>query len=76
MYKILGKKTARSKKYEKIVAQYINIEEVAEYARQIGYGEKPYIFTHIPLNDGTIIMQEVMGLICSPTKLSEMLGMK
>lgn len=77
MYQVLSKKTSRSKHYGKIVAQYTNIDEVARYARSIGYSSAtPYVFTHIPLNDGTIITQKVYGIICSPIKLAELLGIK
>ena len=39
---------------------------------------KPYIFTHIVGRDlfgcTCIVRQDVMGLICSPVKLAELLG--
>lgn len=77
MYQILAKKTKRSKRYEKIVAQYTNIDEIARHARSVGHASTtPYVFTHIPLNDGTIITQEVMGMTCSPVKLAQLLGIK
>lgn len=39
---------------------------------------KPYVFTHIAgvdlFNNRSIITQEIRGLICSPAKLAELLG--
>ena len=55
-------------------------EEAKEYLDRINYKAtgKPYIFTHIEGEDvfgcRSIIMQDVNGLICSPTKLAELLG--
>lgn len=55
-------------------------EEVAEMLRLVKWQAtgKPYIFTHIVGVDvfgcRSIIRQDVNGLICSPTKLAELLG--
>lgn len=71
MYKILTKKTKRSRSYERIIAQFMNIDEVIRYCKEnnIKYAGTPYIFSHIKLSDGTIVTQEVMGMTCSPTTL-------
>ena len=34
----------------------------------------PYVFTHIEMSDGSIISQDAMGLITSPTKLRDILS--
>lgn len=77
MYKILGKKTKRSKYLEKILFQFNNIDEVVSYVRGNKLtATKPYVFTRIDLSDGTVITQEVMGMTCSPTSLAELLDTK
>lgn len=77
MYKILGKKTKRSKYLEKILFQFNNIDEVVSYVKGNKLvATRPYIFTRLDLSDGTIIKQEVMGMSCSPTSLAELLEAK
>lgn len=55
-------------------------EEMKTHLDAIGYTAtgKPYIFTHIEGRDlfgsRSIIKQDVMGIVCSPTKLAELLG--
>lgn len=74
MYKILSKKISRSRGYEKIIAQYQNIDEVVHYVKEKALGvSSPYIFTHLNLSDGTIITQEIMGMMCSPEALRKIL---
>lgn len=78
MFQIKSKKTSRSKRHEKIDAQFMNIDDVVDYLsdNKISITEKPYIFTHLNTSDGRIIIQEVCGLICSPVKLAEKLNIK
>lgn len=74
MYQIKGKKTIRSKRREKILYQFLNIDEVVRYVKDNNLtATSPYIFTHLELSDGTIITQEVCGLTCSPIKLRDLL---
>lgn len=55
-------------------------EEMKEHLQAIKYQAtgKPYIFTHIEGRDlfgcRSIITQDVNGIICSPVKLAELLG--
>jgi len=55
-------------------------EEMAENLKAIKYQAtgKPYIFTHIEgrdiFNCRSIVTQDVNGLMCSPVKLAELLG--
>ena len=55
-------------------------EQMADHLKAIKYQAtgKPYIFTRIEGRDlfgcRSVITQEVNGLICSPTKLAELLG--
>lgn len=55
-------------------------EEMAQHLDAIKYQAtgKPYIFTHIEGRDlfgcRSIITQETAGLVCSPIKLAELLG--
>lgn len=57
-------------------------EEMKEHLDAIKYQATgtPYIFTHIEGRDlfgcRSIVRQEVSGLICSPQKLAELLGLK
>lgn len=75
MYFIEKKARKNSKKYTKTNA-LSNESDVLEYmeVNDLSYiKETPYIFTHIELSDGSIITQNYQGLICSPTKLLEVL---
>ena len=55
-------------------------EEVKEYLDNIKYQAtgKPYIFTHIEgrdiFNCRSIVTQDFNGIMCSPVKLAELLG--
>jgi hypothetical protein len=57
-------------------------EEAKEYLDSIKYQATgtPYIFTHIEgrdiFNCRSIVTQDVRGLMCSPVKLAELLGLK
>lgn len=56
-------------------------EEMAKLLNDMKYQAtgKPYVFTHIEGRDlfgcRSIITQDVNGLICSPVKLAELLGL-
>lgn len=58
----------------------VTAEEMKDYLDRTKFvvTGKPYVFTHIEGLDSfgcrCIIKQEIMGLICSPTKLGELLG--
>lgn len=55
-------------------------EEMKTHLEAIRYQAtgKPYVFTHIEGRDlfgcRSIVKQDIRGLICSPTKLAELLG--
>lgn len=65
------------------VTQYIDAtaEEMKNHLKAANYQitGKPYVFTHIEGRDlfgnRCIIRQEVRGMICSPVKLAELLGL-
>lgn len=73
MYKIMTKKRANSRRHEKTLFQNENIDEVISYCKVQGikYAGTPYIFSHIKLSDGSIVVQEVRGLTCSPIELKK-----
>ena len=77
MYKIHTKKTARSRKYEKVIAQFEIEKEVIAYIanNNITPQPNPYLFTHISLSDGSIIKLEVGGFVVSPVSLANKLGL-
>lgn len=76
MYKIEVRKRKNSKKFSPIL-QFCNIDEVVRYVKEKGLtASSPYYFSHLDLSDGSIITQEVMGLMCSPTKLRDLLEVK
>jgi ribosomal protein L14E/L6E/L27E len=73
MYKIEIKKRINSKKYTPI-KEFKTDEEVINYMKEknLRIDHIPYIFTHIALNNGSIITQtdDNYGLICSPQTLA------
>lgn len=76
MYFIEQKKRINSKKYSPIL-ELESEEKVLKYLNDnnIVAESKPYIFTHITLSNGQIITQRISGIICSPTKLANLLNL-
>lgn len=76
MYHIEIKKRANSRKYTPI-QNFATESEVIEYVKRnsLHIENIPYMFTHILLNNGSIITQndDRFGLMCSPQKLAGML---
>lgn len=78
MYYIKAKARKNSKTYSKTLAKLATIDDTIAYLAKnsLSITDKPYIFTHLGLSDGTILTQGVdMGcgleVPCSPTKLLE-----
>ena len=73
MYTIQIKKRKNSRKYSPVLS-FMNIDEVVRYVKekQLSFSI-PYFFNHIALSDGSIICQDVMGLMCSPVELRKLL---
>ena len=73
MYYIQKKARKNSRSFSKTIKEMETIKEVLEYIKEnnLTVTEYPYMFTHIPLSDDTIITQTVMNLNCSPVKLRE-----
>jgi len=76
MYSIQAKPRINSKKFSKTIAEFKNEQEVIKYLKDNGLTitGKPYIFTHLPLNNNMIItcyveMAHNQKIICSPEKL-------
>ena len=75
MFQIIGKKTKKSRSYNKVLLRYNNIDEVVKYVKEKNLTfSSPYIFTHLLLSDNTIITEEFNGIICSPIKLKDKLS--
>ena len=74
MYYIEKLKRVNSKSYSPTGIELPEIIDVQKYLEANGITplhETPYIFTHIKLSDGSIVVQKYNGLTCSPTKLKE-----
>lgn len=76
MYAIQTKKRSNSKSYDKIVFEAEEPKEIAEYMKtnSLIVVSKPYIFTHLVLNNGYIATCSFRGMICSPQKLADYLS--
>jgi len=74
MYHIEAKLRKNSKRYTRH-SHMETIDEVIKYLSQnnIKATGTPYIFTHINLDNGNIITQDVNGIIVSPKTLAEIL---
>jgi len=57
------------------IASFESETEIISYLKQnnLSYVSSPYVFTYIQLSDGSIIRQTYMGMICSPTKLRDLI---
>lgn len=77
MYSIMGKKRINSRKFEKVIKEFKDEKEVLEYFKDknILVSERPYIFTHLGLNTGEILVcvSDYHGIICSPEKMFDLL---
>jgi hypothetical protein len=75
MFYVKTKNRPNASAYKKTLATLPSIEEVSAYMSKYDLSprSKPYMFTHIPLSDGTIITQTVaMGdteVLVSPEQL-------
>jgi hypothetical protein len=74
-YQILGLKRANSRKYDKVIAEFETEDDVVNYLSVQGIKclPNPYFFTHIKLDNNTIISSNTRGFTTSPEKLSERL---
>lgn len=79
MYSILKKKRKNSKHYTEVVYVADTAEGMADVLRENDFviGEKPYVFTHIPVSQNDvdyIVVCRVQGtFLCSLTELYEIL---
>jgi hypothetical protein len=75
MYNHQTKKRKNSRNYDKTIASFETEKEVKKYLEKnnLSYAGSPYIFTHIKLNDGSILTCSYNGIICSPEKLRDYL---
>ena len=85
MYHVQARARSNSTKFSKTIVNLPEIKHVREYLKDEDIQmlpEKPYIFTHLKLSDGTIITQTVIvgsdkqELLVSPTELAKAFNLK
>jgi len=78
MYTIKALPRKNSRRYTKIIATFTDDYSILEYLKtnNIKAIGTPYFFAHIDLDNGQIITQDFNGIICSPTRLAELLKIK
>ena len=81
MYHIQARARKNSTKFSKTIVNCPEIEHVLDYLKEykLEVLERPYIFTHLRLSDGTIITQtteigkDKASVLVSPEKLAKTL---
>ena len=78
MYSIQGKKRKNSKDYKKTIFESESEKEIINYMEEnnLNVIEKPYLFTHLRLNNDLILTCSYLNIICSPQKILDTINAK